>query len=112
MQGVFCANFGYSQRVWPPCQECWNGYCLSSNPDRETYYYGVMDDVEGIIWNSNSRDELRYKYLNNGVHLFMPSLGHTCNFCNLQYRLPTISAKDRVFIMYITKCILDTGWGR
>ena len=68
--------------------------------------------MEGIPWNSNSKDELRYKQLPNGVHLFMPLLGTTCHFCNIQYRLPTSSAKDRVFLMHITRYIMDAGWGR
>ena len=58
--GIFCANFGYSQRAWPPCQECWHGDWFSSNPDREPYYYGVMEDLEGIPCNSNTKYELRY----------------------------------------------------
>ena len=56
---MLCTNFGYSQRGWPPYQECWHGNCFSSNLDRELYYYGVMDDVEGITWNYNTKDELR-----------------------------------------------------
>ena len=71
-----------------------------------------MEDVEGIPWNYNPNYELRYKHLTNGVHMFMPLLGPTCRFCNLQYRLPTTSPKDRVFIMHITRCILEAGWGR
>ena len=88
MQGVLCANFGYSQRGWPPCQECWNGGCLSDNLDREPYYYGVMEDVEGIPWNSNPKDEIRYKHLTNGVNLFMPFLGPTCHFCKDPIQAP------------------------
>ena len=40
-----------------------------------------MEDVEGIPWNYNPKDELRYKHLTNGVHMFMPFLGPTCHFC-------------------------------
>ena len=50
-----------------------------SMQDRETYYYGVMQDVEGIPWNYNHKDELRYKHLTNGVHILIPFLGPTCN---------------------------------
>ena len=112
MQGVFCANFGYYQRGWTPCKEFRHGYLFSDNPDRDPYYYGVMEDVEGIPSNNNPNDELMYKHLTNGVHLFLPLLGPTCHFFNLPYRLPKGSAKDRVFMMHITRCILDTGWGR
>ena len=77
---MFCAKFGYSQRGWPPCQEYWHGNCLSANPDREPYYYCVIDDVSGIPWNSNPKDKLRYKHLTNDVHMFMPFLGPTCHF--------------------------------
>ena len=68
--------------------------------------------MEVIPWNSNTKDELRYKHLTNGVHLLMPFLGPTCHFLNLQYRLPTRSAKYRVFMMHITRCILDACWER
>ena len=79
MHGVFCANFGYYQIGWPPCQECWHRDCFSANPDREPNYYGVMEDVEVIPWNYNPEDEIRYKQLTNGVHIFMHFLGHTCH---------------------------------
>ena len=69
-----------------------------------------MEDVEGRPWNYNPKDEIRYKHLTNGVNMFMPFLGPTCNFCNLQYRLPISSPNDRVFMMHITRCILDAGW--
>ena len=82
MKGVFCAKFGYSRRGWSPCQECWHSNFLSSNSDKETYYYGVMEDVEGIPWNSNPGDEPRYKQLTNGVHVFMHFLGPTFHFCS------------------------------
>ena len=108
---MFCANFDYSQIGWPPYHECWHRDCLSANPNRELYYYGVMEDVEGIPWNSNPKDELRYKHLTNGVNMFMPLLGPTCHFCNLQYRPPTSFPNDRLFIMHIIRFILDAGWG-
>ena len=71
-----------------------------------------MEDVEGIPWNYNPKHELRYKHQPNGVYVFMPFLGTTCNFYNLQYRLPTSYPKYRVFMMYTTGCIMDIGWGR
>ena len=71
-----------------------------------------MEDVESIPWNSNIKDELRYKHLTNGVHMFMPFLGPKCHFCNILYRLLTSFPKYRVFMMHITSCILDSGWGR
>ena len=111
IKGVFCANFSYYWRGWPICQECFHGDFFSANPDRETYYYGLMKDVEGIPWNSNPKDELRYKHLTNCVHMFMPFLVPTCHLCNLQYRLSTSSPKYRVFMMHITRYILDAGWG-
>ena len=80
--------------------------------DRELYYYGVMEDVEDTPWDYNPKDKLRYKHLTNGFHLFMPFLGPTCHFYNIQYRLPTGSAKDRVFIMHTTMCIMDAVWER
>ena len=70
MQGVFCANLGYSQRGWNPCKECWHGDWLSDNPDREPYYYGVMEDAEVIPCSCNPKDELRYKHLTNVVHMW------------------------------------------
>ena len=70
-----------------------------------------MEDVEDIPWNSNLKDGLRYKHITNCVKKFMPLLDPTCNFCNLQYRLPTSSPKDWLFMMHITRCILDAGWG-
>ena len=70
-----------------------------------------MEDVAGIPWNSNPVDELRYKHLTNSFHMFVPFLGPTCHFYNLQYRLPRSSPKDRVFMMHITMCIMDAGWG-
>ena len=42
----------------------------------------------------------------------MPLLGPIYHFYNLQYSIPTSSAKDRVIMMYITKCIMDSGWER
>ena len=78
----------------------------------EPYYYGVMDDVECIPWNVNPKDELMYKHLTNGLHMFMPFLGPTFHFFNIQYRLATSSPKDRVFIMHTKRCIMYTGWGR
>ena len=109
---MFCANFDYSQIGWPPYHECWHRDCLSANPDRELYYYGVMEDVEDTPWDYNPKDKLRYKHLTNGFHLFMPFLGPTWHLCNLQYRLPTGSAKDRVFVVHITRFILNEVWGR
>ena len=53
-----------------------------------------------------------YKHLTNGLNVFMPFLGPKCHFCNIQYRLPTSSAKDRVFTMHIKGFILDAGWRR
>ena len=70
-----------------------------------------MKDVEGITWNNNPEDELRYKHLNNGVHMFMLFLGTSCNVCNIQYSLPTSYKKYRVFMMHIKRCIMDAGWG-
>ena len=58
MQWVFCANFGYSRRGWPPCKDCWYGEWLSANPDRELYYYGILEDAEGIPWNENTIENL------------------------------------------------------
>ena len=112
MQEVFCANLGYYQRGWPPCQECWHRDCFSADLDRDLYYYGVMEDVEGIPWNYNPKYELRYKHLTNGVNMFMPFLGPKCHFFNIKYMLPTSSSKDRVFMMHITRSIMDAGWGR
>ena len=109
---MLCAKFGYYQRGGPPCKECWHGSLFSANPDRELYYYGVMEDVEGVPWDSNPEDELRYKHLNNGMHMFMLLLGPKCHFCNIQYRLPTSSLNESMLMMYITRCILHTGWGR
>ena len=60
---------------------------MPTNPDGEPYYYGVMEDVEGIPWNFNPEDELRYKHLTNGVKIFMPFLGPTYHFCILLKRL-------------------------
>ena len=37
--------------------------CISANPDVEPYYFGVMLDGESVYWNSNPKDELRYKHL-------------------------------------------------
>ena len=71
-----------------------------------------MEDVEGIPWNVNPKDELRYKHLTNGLHMFMPLLGLTFHFCNIQYRLAKISTKVRVFMMHITRYNMDPGWGR
>ena len=71
-----------------------------------------MEDVEGIPWYSNPKDELRYKKLTNGVHLFMPFLGPICCLYKIQYRLPKISVNFRVLMMHITRCILDAGLGR
>ena len=68
--------------------------------------------MEGIPRNSNTKDGIRPKNLTNGVHMFMPFLGPTCHLCNIQYRLPISSPKDRVFMMYIIRCILDAGWWR
>ena len=68
--------------------------------------------MEVIPCNFNPKDELRYKHLTNDVHMFIPFLVILCHFCNLQYRLPTSSPKDRLFMMYITRCILYAGWGR
>ena len=42
----------------------------------------------------------------------MPILGPTCHFYNIPYIIPISSPKDRVFIIHITRCILDAGWGR
>ena len=109
---MLCANFGYFQRGWPPCQECWNGDCLSANVDREPYYHGVIEDVECIPWDYNPKDGLMYKQLTNVVHLFMTLIVPTCHFCNLQYRIPTSSANESLFMMHITRCIMDAGWGR
>ena len=78
----------------------------------EPYYYGVMEDVEDIPWIYNPKDELRYKDLNNGVQMCTALLGPTCHLCNIQYMLHTSSPNDRVFIMHITRCILDARWGR
>ena len=100
---MFCANFGYSQRGWPPYQECWHGDCFSDNPDRELYYYGVMEDGKVIHFNSNPKDEIRYRHLTNYLHMFIPFLGTTCHFCNIQYRIHTSSTKYRVFMMHITR---------
>ena len=96
MQGVFCANFSYSQRGWPPFQECWHRDCLSASPDRESYYYGVMEYVEGIPWNYNPKDETGYKHLTNGVHLFIPFLGPTCHFCKYLIQAPYKFSKVQV----------------
>ena len=71
-----------------------------------------MEDVEGIPWNYNPKDELKYKHLNNVVNLFMPLLGPTCYCCDIKYRLPTGYAKGWVFMMSITRCILKACWGR
>ena len=101
MHGVFCDNFCYYRRGWLPYQECWHGDFFSAIPDREPYHYGIMEVVEGIPWNENIKDELRYKNLTNGVQLFTPFLGTTLHLLNLQYRPPTISKKDRVFMMHI-----------
>ena len=109
---MLCANFCYSRRGWPLCQECWHGYFFSDNLDREPYYYGVMEDLEGIPWNYNTKYELSNKHLTSGMHLFITFLGLTCHFCNLQYRLPKSSANDRVVTSHITSFILDAIWGR
>ena len=71
-----------------------------------------MEDVEGIPWDSNPKDELRNKNLSNGVNMFMPFIGATYHFCNLQYRLPTSSPKYKVFMIHTKRCILEEGWGR
>ena len=71
-----------------------------------------MEDVEVIPWHYNPKDELGYKHLTNVVHIFIPILGPTCHFYNIQYIIPISSPKDRVFIIHITRCILDAGWGR
>ena len=108
----YVPKFGYCQRGWTPCQECLNRDCFSANPDRETYRYRIMEDVKGIICNLNPKDELRYKHITTGVHLFIPFLGHTYHFCNLQYILRTSYAEESVFMIHITRYILDAVWGR
>ena len=40
-----------------------------------------MEDVEGIPWNYNPKDELMHKKLTNGVQMFMSFLGTTCHLC-------------------------------
>ena len=57
------------------------GIDFSANPTREPYYYGVMEYVEGIPWDYNPKDEIIYKHLTNGMHIFMPFLGPICHFC-------------------------------
>ena len=99
---MLCAKFDYPLKGRPPCQECWHGYCFSANPDRDPYYYGFIEDVEGIPCNYNTKDGLMHRQLTNGAHLFMPFLDPTCHFCNIQYIISTSSAKYRVFMMYIT----------
>ena len=68
--------------------------------------------MEGIPWNSNPKDELRYKHLTNVVKILMSFLGPTFHFYNIQYSIPISYPKYRVFIIHITRCILDAGWGR
>ena len=78
----------------------------------DPYHYRITEDVECIPRNENPKDELIYKHLTNGMHLFIPFLGPTYQLCNLQYRLPIGSVKDPVFMMQITRCILDADWER
>ena len=70
---------------------------FSANPDKEMYYYGLMEDVEGITWNSNPKDEPRYKHLPNGAHMFMPFLGTTCHFCKSPMHAPYKVSKGQGF---------------
>ena len=80
VQGVFCAKFFYSRIGWPPYQEYCHGYCFSDKSDREPYYYGLMEGVDGTPWNYNPKEELRHKHLANGVHLFITFLSTACHF--------------------------------
>ena len=41
-----------------------------------------------------------------------PSLVQHVTSENIQYRILTSSPKYRAFMMHITRCILDAGWGR
>ena len=109
---MFCVNFSYSRIGWPQCQECWYRDCFSANLYREPYYYVVMEEVRVIPWNYNPKDELRYKHLTNSVHLFMPFFGPIFHFFNIQYRLSTCCENYTVFMIHITRCILDAVWGR
>ena len=112
MQGLFYVNFGYSWRGWTPCQECWHRDSFSANPDREPYYYAVMEDAEGIPWDYNIKNAVGYKQLTNGVHLFMPFIGPTYHLWNIQYSLPTSSTNDRVYMIHIKRCIMGSRWGK
>ena len=47
-----------------------------------------MEDVEGIPWNSNPKDEIRYTQITNGVYMFMLFLGPTCHFCKFTIQAP------------------------
>ena len=42
-----------------------------------------MEDLEGTPCNYNSKYELSYKRLTDGVHLFMPFLGPIFHFWDL-----------------------------
>ena len=61
---------------------------FSNNPDKESYHYRIMECVEGMPWNENPKDELRYKHLNNDLHLFMIFLGPTYHFCKSPIQAP------------------------
>ena len=62
-----------------PC-DVHNEHPILCRTYREPYYYGLMEDVEVIPLNFNPKDELSYKHLITGGHLFMPFLGPTCRF--------------------------------
>ena len=55
-----------------------------------------MDYVEGIPWNCNPKDMIRFKHLTNGVDMFIPFLGPTCHFCKSKIQAPYKFSKEQV----------------
>lgn len=110
VQGLFCANFCYSQGSRTPCQQMWCGGCYRERPGTQ-FQVIVPTDKSGFEWLKKG-EENRFLVGRAGDHAITPFQCDLCVFRMLTGRDPRDDGTDDLLRDCIRRANLDALWGR
>lgn len=109
VEGLFCANFCYSQKSWMPCRQMWCGKCYKVLPGIK-FHVIVPTDKSGFEW-VRKGEENRFLVGRAGDHVVTPFQCDLCIFRILTGRDPRKDGTNDLLLACIRQANLDALWG-
>jgi hypothetical protein len=87
MDGLFCANFGFSRGPYPPCKKVWCGSCYRPRT-LVKFHVNEPEDEDGFAWIKKGGAG-RFRVARNGDNIITLFQCDLCVFRNGIKREPT-----------------------